>query len=623
MTRSLNHIWRAILEGLRSDWRPLLAIHFVYTALGFVLLVPLTGVLVRFLIGFSGHTALADQDIAWFVVSPLGVVSLILLTAVLIAIAALESASLMATGAGLMSGRWNPTLEALAFAAGNMLRILLLAAHLVARVLLLAAPFLIAGVAVAWVLITDHDINYYLQAKPREFWLPVVIVGVLLIAMVVVVVRKLLAWSLVLVLVLFKDVPPAQSFSESARFTRGNRALVLKVMLSWAAVVFLLGSLILGLVHGLGSQIVPLFYDSLGALVFVLGAAVALWSLANLLITAFDAATFSLAIVELAETLVPGFEAATHARAVASPKQSLQRFSPLGIAFVSIAGTVAAGVVGVWLVNSIEVNDKVTIVAHRGAAGKVPENTMTSVRQAIEDGADWVEVDVQETADGEVVVIHDSDFMKLAGVDLKVWNGTLEQVSDIDIGSWFDPAFSDERVPTLSDVLEAARGKAGVVIELKYYGYDEQLEQRVVDIVEELDMVSEVAVMSLEYEGIQKVRALRPDWTIGLLSATAVGDLTRLDADFLAVNMSMATPGFVRRTRDTGKQVFVWTVNDAVSMSRMMSIGVDGIITDEPEMARQVLEERKEMGPAERLLVHTAVLFGRPLPPRVYRDDSP
>ncbi|MEN8174412.1 MAG: glycerophosphodiester phosphodiesterase [Pseudomonadota bacterium] len=623
MTRSLYRIWWAILEGVRSGWRPLLTIHLVYAALGFVLLVPLTGVLVRFLIGLSGHTALADQDIAWFLVSPLGVVSLVVVAAVLIAIAALESASLMATGAGLMAGRRNPTLEALAFATRNALRILLLTAHLVARILLLAAPFLATTAAVTWFLITDHDINYYLQAKPREFWLTVAIVGVLLIAMLVVVVRKLLAWSLVLVLVLFMDVPPTQSFAESARFTRGNRPLVLNVMLGWAAVVFLLGGLILGLVQGLGSQIVPFFYDSLGVLVVVLGAVVALWSLANLLITAFNAATFALAIVELSETLVPGFEAATHARAVASPEQPPQGFRPGRIAIALIAGTVIAGLAGAWLVNSIEVRDKVTIVAHRGAAGKAPENTMASVRQAIEDGADWVEIDVQETADGEVVVIHDSDFMKLAGVDLKVWDGTLEQVSDIDIGSWFAPAFSDERVPTLSDVLVAARGKSGVVIELKYYGHDEQLEQRVVDIVEELDMVSEVGVMSLKYEGIQKVRALRPNWTIGLLSATAVGDLTRLDADFLAVNMGMATPGFVRRARDAGKQVFVWTVNDAVSMSRMMSIGVDGIITDEPEIARQVLEERKDMGPAERLLVHTAVLFGRPVPPRAYRDDSP
>jgi glycerophosphoryl diester phosphodiesterase len=178
-------------------------------------------------------------------------------------------------------------------------------------------------------------------------------------------------------------------------------------------------------------------------------------------------------------------------------------------------------------------------------------------------------------------------------------------------------------VPTLREVLETARGKSGVLIELKYYGHDEDLERRVVEVVEAAGASSSVAVISLEYAGIQKIRALRPDWTVGLLSAVVVGDLSSVDADFLAVNMSMVTPGFVRKARNAGKRVFVWTVNDPVSMSRVMSFGVDGIITDEPEMARRILDKRASLSPAERLLIHTAVLFGKPIPPRTYRDNSP
>jgi glycerophosphoryl diester phosphodiesterase len=144
-----------------------------------------------------------------------------------------------------------------------------------------------------------------------------------------------------------------------------------------------------------------------------------------------------------------------------------------------------------------------------------------------------------------------------------------------------------------------------------------------VDIVERAGMAEDVAIMSLKYDGIQKVRALRPEWTIGLLSAKAIGNQAKLDVDFLAVNTGMATPRFIRRARSADKRVFVWTVNDPVSMSRMMSLGVDGIITDEPEMARKVLADRADLSSVERLLVHTAVLFGRPLPQRSYRDRSP
>jgi glycerophosphoryl diester phosphodiesterase len=166
-------------------------------------------------------------------------------------------------------------------------------------------------------------------------------------------------------------------------------------------------------------------------------------------------------------------------------------------------------------------------------------------------------------------------------------------------------------------------GDARLVIELKYYGHDQDLERRVVELVERTGMVDRVAIMSLKFPGIQKVRALRPDWNIGLLAATAVGNLARLDADFLAVNAGLAGPQFIRQAHAAGKKVLVWTINDPVSMSRMFSLGVDGIITDEPALARQVMRERAELSSAERLLVHAAAFFGTPSPPRAYRDKSP
>jgi glycerophosphoryl diester phosphodiesterase len=200
------------------------------------------------------------------------------------------------------------------------------------------------------------------------------------------------------------------------------------------------------------------------------------------------------------------------------------------------------------------------------------------------------------------------------------WSKVLRE---IDIGSWFAPEFSAERMPTLLEVLEETRGQARVMIELKYYGHDQQLEQRVVDIVEQAEMVKDVAVMSLKYDGVRKIPELRPDWGVGLLSAQAIGNLTKMDVDFLAVNIGMVAPRFIKNAQLAGKQVFAWTVYDQISMSRMMSLGIDGVITDEPELARNVLAERSDMSTVERLLMHTAVLLGRPVPGKIYRDQSP
>ena len=238
------------------------------------------------------------------------------------------------------------------------------------------------------------------------------------------------------------------------------------------------------------------------------------------------------------------------------------------------------------------------------------ENTLAAIKKAIEDKADWVEIDVQETADDKVVVFHDSDFMKLAGVDLKIWDATMDDLKGIDIGSWFAPEFKDQRVPTLDEVLDVCKGKVGVNIELKYYGHDKQLEQRVVEIVEAHDMAAEIVVMSLKIDAVKKMKSLRPNWKVGLLMSVSAGDMRTLEADFLAVNAGFANRRLVRSTHAGGKEIFVWTVNDISTMSAMVSRGVDGLITDKPALAKAVLEMRAKLSAPERLLLELAGVFG-------------
>ena len=622
-THEHTSIWRESLQRLLQDWQQVFTLHLAYTALGIILFTPLVALISRLLLGLSDQPALADQDIAWFLLSPAGIAALVFLAGLTIAIIGFEQASLMTMGAGHAQGSHIGTSSALRFTALRAYSIFVFAVRLVVRVLLLTLPFVAASGAIAWFLLSTYDINYYLAEQPAEFWIAAVMIGLLLLAMLLILVSKLLAWSMALPLVLFAGIVPAKSFARSERLTRGHKRQLLKTLAIWALLVFIFSTLVLGIVQLLGSWLAPKFFDSIDWLVPVLGGLVALWMLGNFVVTVFAAGSLGYTLAGFYQQYC-ATEVHTDLGAMTreQPARGWRLSAPL-LTLMLAAAVVSAVLVGNWLVDGIQIKDTVTVVAHRGAAGRAPENTLASIRAAIEDASDWVEIDVQETVDGEVVVIHDSDFMKLAGVDLKVWDGTLEQIRDIDIGSWFDPQFSAERVPTLAEVLEEAKGKARVVIELKYYGHDQQLEQRVVDIVEQLGMTDEVAIMSLKYEGVQKIRALRPDWTIGLLSAKAIGDLSSLDVDFLAVAMGMASPKFVRRSHEQGKQVFVWTVNDAVSLSRMMSLGVDGVISDEPALAREVIADRAGLNSAERLLMHTAILFGKPEPQRHYRDESP
>ena len=119
------------------------------------------------------------------------------------------------------------------------------------------------------------------------------------------------------------------------------------------------------------------------------------------------------------------------------------------------------------------------------------------------------------------------------------------------------------------------------------------------------------------------MREILPDWRSGVLAASAVGNITRLDGDFVAVNVHQVGPRLLSAAKAAGKDVYAWTVNDPLEMSAMMSLGVDGIITDEPALARQVLTERASMSSPERLLLLVAERLGLSLPTGEYRDASP
>jgi glycerophosphoryl diester phosphodiesterase len=620
MKNEISALWKAVCKVLVKRPGQIFATHLSYLALGVLLFSPLAGILGQFVLSLSGKSVLSDLDILYFFLTPMGMLGIILLSALAVTILIFEQASLMAVCLAGLEDRRITLISALYFTAARAKNIFLFALNLVIRVLLISFPFIAIAFAIAFALITEYDINYYLTEKPPAFLLAAATMGLVMIAMLCVLIRSLLAWSFTLPLILFGRVRPHQAFKHSEKLTKGHKPVLLTSLGIWALASSLMGALIFGGIQLLGSALSPLFVDSMTWLIPALGGIVALWTLANVLVTTLTAAGFVTLVVTA--YIRAGGEIGAHNFLKSVPKKNKQVTAPL-FCFLLVAGAGVAVFVGNWLLDDIPTKEDIHVIAHRGAAGRAPENTMASIDRAIKDKSDWIEIDVQESRDGEVVVIHDKDFMKLANVNKKVWESSFAQIQNMDVGRWFGPDFAGEKVPTLEQVLEAAKGKSRVLIELKYYGHDEQLEQRVAKIVEQAGMKDEVAIMSLEYKGIQKFRALRPGWPVGLLSSKSLGDLSGLDVEFLALNMATATPGLIRRIQSTGKQVFVWTVNDQLSMLRMISLGVDGLITDEPALAVDVLEEHAGLMPVERLLVHTSLLLNRSIPKGSYRDQSP
>jgi glycerophosphoryl diester phosphodiesterase len=287
-----------------------------------------------------------------------------------------------------------------------------------------------------------------------------------------------------------------------------------------------------------------------------------------------------------------------------------RRLSPREIVSIAALSVFVAVGVGLFAFLANRAQSPVLIIAHRGSSATAPENTLAAFRLAADQHTDFIELDVQESLDGQVLVVHDSDLMKVGGNPTKIWDGEASVLRSVDIGSFKDPRFSSERVPTLAEALAACKGRCRVIVELKSYGHDQRLEERVAQIVEDAGMVNDCIFMSLDRNMVQRMKALRPSWRVGLLVAKALGDLTELKADFLAVEARMATRQFVRRAHNAGQEVYIWTVNDPAWMFVGLSRGVDGLITDKPDIARKVIERREQMSGPQRFLAAQLIRLG-------------
>lgn len=621
MNKTVKEVWKEIVQAIRKCIGRILILHLIYIAIGLTFFTPLLGLLTRMMLHLSGKPMLSDLDIAYFILTPLGMISTLFMGGILITIIVFEQASMMVIVSSSIKGTRATIASVLLFTFKQARTIYLFALRLIIRILVIILPFLVVAGVIAWLLLSEYDINYYLAEKPPVFLLAAGGIGLLLLFMTAHLVRKLISWILALPLILLTDTDPKESFAQSESLTKGYKKQLVSLFFLWAGTAFMLEFILLGILQISGTFLIPHFSKAIPVLVIFLGGLVALYSVGNLFITTFTSGTFcSLLVIFSAHC---GLDLDTLDSAVESGHTKRTFLTAPLLFFALFASTGIAIAVGTYLLNGVPTDNDIAIIAHRGAAGKAPENTLASIRQAIDDQTDWVEIDVQESSDGQIAVVHDSDLMKIGNNPMKVWGVPLQELKTVDVGSWFDPQFSSERIPSLAEVIEAVKGRCKLLIELKYYGYDEHLEQRVIDIVEETGMVNDVALMSLKLDGIQKAHSLRPDWSFGLLSSKSIGDIAKLEMDFLAINMATTTPSFIRRVHAAGKKVYVWTVNDKISMSRMIALGVDGLITDEPELAHAVIAEREELNMTERLLIHTAALLGHPLPSKQYRDQSP
>lgn len=250
------------------------------------------------------------------------------------------------------------------------------------------------------------------------------------------------------------------------------------------------------------------------------------------------------------------------------------------------------------------------IMAHRGDSHDAPENTIPAFRKAIENGADAAELDVQMTKDGTVIVLHDSNLKRTTGLDKNVWQVTYDQIRDLDNGSFYSDVYQFTRIPTLDQVLKVCKGKLYLNIEIKRTGHDGGIVEKTLEIIEANQYENDCDITSFDYGTLSQIKRLNPKIYTVYTTTVGGGSLARLkDADAFSVDSNFVTPGFAQYMKKSNKGIFVWTVNNEVTMNRMIDMNVDAIITDNVRLARTASRRNKGVIGAMRRIQRVLLAF--------------
>ncbi|WP_338448018.1 glycerophosphodiester phosphodiesterase family protein [Niallia oryzisoli] len=230
-------------------------------------------------------------------------------------------------------------------------------------------------------------------------------------------------------------------------------------------------------------------------------------------------------------------------------------------------------------------------IAHRGASGYAPENTIYAFDKAVEMKADYIEIDVQRSKDGKLVIIHDTTVNRTTNGAGAVKDLTFKELQRLDAGGWKGKHFSGAKIPLFEEVLARYKGKIGILIELKSPGLYPGIEEEIVNKLKQfnLDKHKKIIIQSFNFKSMKKMKQLLPDVQIGVLvskkkntTEQAIKDFSSY-ADYYNPSFELLTDDMVRTAKEEGMKVLSWTVRSPEAADFLLSYNIDAVATDYPD----------------------------------------
>ncbi|MBQ9315138.1 MAG: hypothetical protein IJ220_09170 [Clostridia bacterium] len=235
-------------------------------------------------------------------------------------------------------------------------------------------------------------------------------------------------------------------------------------------------------------------------------------------------------------------------------------------------------------------SSNIAVTAHRGSTTVAPENTVSSVLEAIALGADYIEIDVQLTKDGEVILLHDTNFKRVAGIMARPSELTYEEILDLNVGAYKTEL--EFHAPLLREVLDVCLlSSTKLNIELKDYRRNARLPYEVVRIIEEYDFLDRCVITSYSQDFLKTVKRLCPKIQVGLItnSSSLTTYIENRFVDFYSINYLSLSPSIVMYIHAKHKEVFCWTPSSRIAIETAIRAGADNIITNNVALAQLLI----------------------------------
>ena len=236
------------------------------------------------------------------------------------------------------------------------------------------------------------------------------------------------------------------------------------------------------------------------------------------------------------------------------------------------------------------------VIAHRGASGEAPENTLAAFKLAVEQGCDAIELDIHLAADGQIVVCHDDSIGRTTTGKGVIREMTSQQLKQADAGVKFGGQFAGERIPLLEEVFDLVPQEIMLNIEIKS-GFDRRIESTLLELLDRKKRLDNVVVSSFNHKSLRLLKQLEPRVKIGLLYAADFANHRRI-AEAMEVDVYSLHPDYRLIQREDiadavahGLKVFPYTINDEMDMRQAVQNGASGIITDYPGKLKQLLRQ--------------------------------